>query len=271
MNARLNNGQANKQQVMADSELLLSDYNNLIPQVGGFGPAGYTLNRSLADQSFSWLDRARSLYGSDPQVSESLLRTYGFIGDFYQRYGASFYPGGAALGYAGANQLARSLVLNGGNGKRFERDLERYALAWATADYVGGALYGRPPAYPDTRRPYAGGLEAPQAPMQPLALPAVDESKLDAGQKALWTDVRERFVTVSANVHEAQVLLAQLSARLHSQNLKLNPQDAATGIKMQGFLEDAVELIGAGNFEQAKEALIRADYERQKLKSVTGQ
>jgi hypothetical protein len=40
---------------------------------------------------------------------------------------------------------------------------------------------------------------------------------------------------------------------------------------MQGFLDDAAELIRAGQFEKASEALVRADYQRQKLRSVTGQ
>ena len=40
---------------------------------------------------------------------------------------------------------------------------------------------------------------------------------------------------------------------------------------MQGYLEDAADLIREGQFDTAMEALIRADYVRTKLKSVTGQ
>ena len=39
---------------------------------------------------------------------------------------------------------------------------------------------------------------------------------------------------------------------------------------MQGFLEDSVSLIEASQFEPAKEALTRAEYQRIKLKSITG-
>jgi len=42
-------------------------------------------------------------------------------------------------------------------------------------------------------------------------------------------------------------------------------------LKMQGYLEDAADLILEGRFDTAIEALTRADYVRAKLKSVTGQ
>ena len=105
------------------------------------------------------------------------------------------------------------------------------------------------------------------------ALPDVDESGLSDAQKAAWSDARERFMNVAPKVHEARVLLAQLSARLESQgpNITLNTKDAAAALMMQGFLDDAVELIRKGQFERASEALVRADYQRQRLKSVTGQ
>ena len=40
---------------------------------------------------------------------------------------------------------------------------------------------------------------------------------------------------------------------------------------MQGYLEDAVDLIREQRFDIAIEALTRAEYLRVKLKSVTGQ
>jgi hypothetical protein len=40
---------------------------------------------------------------------------------------------------------------------------------------------------------------------------------------------------------------------------------------MQGFLEDAADLIESKEFEMATDALRRADYERSKLKGATGQ
>jgi len=48
-------------------------------------------------------------------------------------------------------------------------------------------------------------------------------------------------------------------------------QDAADALKMQSFLEDAVDLMREGRFDTALEALVRADYVRAKLKGVTGQ
>jgi hypothetical protein len=83
--------------------------------------------------------------------------------------------------------------------------------------------------------------------------------------------VRERFMNVSPRVQEACIFLGQLSAKLQAQNMRLNMTDEATALKMHGFLGDAVDLIRTGQFEKAREALIRADYERGRLKSVTGQ
>jgi hypothetical protein len=76
---------------------------------------------------------------------------------------------------------------------------------------------------------------------------------------------------VSPRVHEARVLLNDLSDRLHQRHITLHPVDAANALKMQGYLEDAADLIREGRFETAIEALTRADYVRTKLKSVTGQ
>jgi LPS sulfotransferase NodH len=102
-------------------------------------------------------------------------------------------------------------------------------------------------------------------------LPAVDTSKLNAEQMTAWTDAKDRFRQVAASVHGARVLLNQLSERLQRQRVALHPEDAANALKMQGFLEDAADLIREGNFESAVDALRRADYVRAKLKSVTGQ
>jgi len=66
-------------------------------------------------------------------------------------------------------------------------------------------------------------------------------------------------------------MLDQLSARLHATGLELHPENAATALKMQGFLEDAAELVQNREFETATDYLRRADAERTKLKSVTGQ
>ncbi|MGA2186562.1 MAG: hypothetical protein ABSH47_26395 [Bryobacteraceae bacterium] len=272
MDAHLN-GHPSSQQVISDSDRLAAGYNGLIPYAAGFGESDYQLNRELARAAFAWLARASALYAADPAVSQSLMRTYGLIGDFYRHYGP-FYPTGAALAYSGGNHLARGLVLDRRGGRSWERDLERSAMDWAAVAYVNGALYGVPPhqGEPPPEGPQAG-QPAPAPDIQPTALPDVDESRLNDQQKALWSDARERFMNVAPKVHEARVLLAQLSARLESQgpNMTLNTRDAAAALMMQGFLDDAAELIRAGQFEKASEALVRADYQRQKLRSVTGQ
>jgi hypothetical protein len=266
MNARVAGARPSNRQAMADSERLVADYQGLLPYAPGFGAADYALNGDLTRRSLDWLARAGALYASDPEVTRALLRAYEFIGDFHHRYG-SFYRPGEYLAYAGANRLVRSMMLGSRNPGRFERDLERYSLAWATAAYVNGAMYGpRSDAAPAAPEPE---IQQPSCPA--AALPDVDERTLDADQKALWADVRERFMNVSPRVQEACMFLGQLSAKLQARNMRLNVTDEATALMMHGFLGDAVDLIRAGEFEKAKEALVRADYERGKLKSVTGQ
>lgn len=272
MSVRLNGHPAGRQ-VISDADRLAAGYNDLIPLVTAFGESDYALNRELAQASFAWLARASAMYAADQAVSQSLMHTYGVIGDFYRNYG-SFYPPGAALAYGGSNQLARSMVLNRRGGKSSEREMERSAMDWAAVTYMNGAMYGAPPREGEPPEgPAAGPPGAPGPGMQATALPSVDESKLDDQQKAAWSDARERFMNVAPKVQEARVLMAQLSARLEAQgpNMTLNTQDAAAALMMQGFLDDAAELIRQGQFEKASEALVRADYQRQKLKSVTGQ
>ncbi len=267
MNDRLN-GQPGGAQVMADSNRLAAGFNDLIPFVGSFGESDNATNRELAQAAFAWLGRASTMFAANQTVCQNLMQTYGVIGDFYRNHG-SFYPSGAALAYAGGNHLARSMVVGGHGGKSFERELERTGLEWAAVSYL---MYGAPqgqgtPPEENARPP------APVAEIPATVLPDVDESRLDERQKADWSDARERFMNVAPKVQQARVLLAQLSARLEGQgpNMTLNATDAAAALMMQGFLDDAVELIRAGQFERASEALVRADYQRQKLKSVTGQ
>jgi hypothetical protein len=102
-------------------------------------------------------------------------------------------------------------------------------------------------------------------------LPKVDVKTLTPAQREAWADVRVRFRSVASQVHGARVLLDQLAGRLQGQRLALHPENAARALKMQGFLEDAADLIQSNEFETATEAIRRADYERGRLKSVTGQ
>ena len=259
MNSRLNNGQSSGQQVIADSNRLAAGFNSL-------GPDGNQGNRELAGDAFAWLARARAMYSSDPAVSQSLMNTYGVIGDYYRNNG-TLYPAAASMAYACSNGLARGLVLDPRRGRSFERDLERTAMSWAALGYMQQAACPPGPPPPDEAAP------PPPEQIPATLLPQVDQSKLDERQKAAWADAHDRFMTVAPKVQEARQLLAQLAARLAQQgpNITVHPQDAAAALMMQGFLDDAADLIRAGQFEKASEALTRADYMRKKLRSVTGQ
>jgi len=267
MQMRLN-AQPGPRQVIADSDRLAAGFNGLASPAGGFSENDAQLNRQVAEDAFSWLGRASAMYPGDSAVSQSLLHTYGVIGEFCRSYG-SFYPPGAALAFAGSNRMARSLVLDPRGGKHFERDLEQTAMSWAAVAYTQQAMFGAGPPQPPPASEAPPPL--PEIPLTPL--PPVDESKLDDQQKELWADARDRFNTVAPKVHEAHVLMAQLAARLAGQgpNITLNPQDAAAALMMQGFLDDAADFIRAGQFDKASEALTRAEYMRKKLRSVTGQ
>jgi len=121
----------------------------------------------------------------------------------------------------------------------------------------------------DSRHP--DHMSQPAASSRPLALPDVDVNKLNPEQRQAWSDVQDRFRPVASRVHATRVLLDQLSERLQRQRMSLHPENAARALKMESYLEEAVELVGAGRFDTAVEALRRADYERGKLSSVTGQ
>lgn len=269
MNERLASARRSPQDVINGAQLLTSGYRGLHPAARGWGAADQALNRRIAQESFRWLWRAQLLYGRNPAVGSQLLQAYGTIGGFYRDYNA-FYPAAAFTAFGGASRVARGLVLNGG-GSQYEQDLERYALAYATAAYAYGPLFDwwvhptgvqEPPPMPPGKP-----LPAPR----PVELPAIEIAQLSAEQRTQWSDVQDRFRPVSARVHEARLRMNELRMRLAQQGLTLNVQDAATAAKMQGFLEDAVDLVKSNDFALAVEALTRADYERGKLKSVIGQ
>ena len=266
MTARLN-GRVTQQDIIADSRRLTAGYRSLVPWVGGFGPTDYALNRQVARLSLGWLSRATSLYWTNPLVARAVMDSYDSIGGFYRDYGR-FYRPGAFVAYAGATRLAQRLILGGYNASLYERELDRYALAYGTLATLNGQIVGPwsvPHDLPDTV------AEPPAPPLEPVKLPTVDASKLDPEQREAWNDTRDRFRSVASQVHIARTVLNDLANRLRSQHLELHPQDAANAIKMQSFLEDAVELIKEGRFDLATEALKRADYERVKLRRVTGQ
>jgi hypothetical protein len=269
MTVRLGGVRPTPQQVIADAQLLTSGYRSLGPFARGFGPADYALNRDVARRSLEWLGRASLLYGRDPLVAQAFLLSYESIGGFYRDYGP-FYQPGAFVAYAGATRLAQRLVLYGLDPDRYEREAGRFALAYGTIAALNGALltpWNVPRDLPDI----ASLKLEPTVAIKQVELPAVDVAKLDADQKAAWTEARDRFRSVSPRVYQARVLLNELSQRLQRQHMALNAQDAASALKMQSFLEDAADLVREGQFETATEALRRADYVRVKLKGTTGQ
>jgi hypothetical protein len=271
MTARLAGQRPTSQQAIADAQRLTSGYRSLVPFVRGFRPADYVLNIELARRSLEWLARATPLFGRDPLAASAFLRSYDAIGGFYGD-SAPFYRPGAFVAFAGATRLARRLILDGRDPNRFERELERYALAYGTlAAYSGAFQTPWTTAYdlPQSAPPPPGPERTVE--LKPVELPDIDASGLDAEQQGAWTDARERFRTVAPRVHAARVLLNELSERLQHESIALHPVDAANALKMQGYLEDAVDLIREGRFHTAIEALTRADYMRAKLKSVTGQ
>jgi hypothetical protein len=260
-------GRSTREQVIADAERLASSYRALGPVVRGFGPADYAVNRLMARRSLDWLAHAGRLYSRDPLVAQAVLASYESIGGFYRDYGR-FYQPGAFVAYASATRLAQRLILEGLDVVRYERELNRFALAYGAFAVVRGSLvipWTVPRDLPDS----GDGQTSPA--LGPVELPRIDVSELDAEQRAAWADVRDRFRSVAPRVHQARVLLDDLSGRLRQQGLVLNASDAANAMTMQSYLEDAADLIAEKRFDLAFQALTRADYVRVKLRSVTGQ
>jgi len=267
LNSHLNGNRVDSRQIIADAERLTANYRGLTPYVGRFGPADFAQNRLLARQTFAWLARANLLYASDPVALQALGGAYGYLGGFYSNPAFSIYPYAAVTAYAGANRVTRALLLGDPNGGRWEAELQRLGMAWAAAAYVNGRFYGE--GIPEQPGPPPPQMMQPDA--QPMPLPKVDVEKLTPEQVGQWREVSQRFSITATKVHDAQALLDQLSARLFAQSMSLNPRDVAAALMMQGFLEDASRLASAGQFELAKQALVKAEYQRTKLRSVTGQ
>lgn len=267
--AHLDAARPTPQQLRADAQLLATGYRSLEPSAPRIGSAGDGLMRDLGRRSLDWLARASLLDGRDPAVALALLDGYGSIGDFY-RAGRG-YPAGAVMAYASAMRLAQRLMLGGGDPARFEREFTRFALLYGTIAAAQGTLlmpWNRPQDLPAGPSPEI----APPTDLEPVPMPPpIDVSQLDAAQKAAYVDARERFRGVAPRVHQARLLLKELSQRLRRQGVALNPEDASNALKMQGFVEEAADLIRTGRFEAASEALTRADYVRAKLRSATGQ
>ena len=268
MNGRPGAVRLTPREAAANAQRLSLGYRSLIPIVGGFGPADYALNRVLAQQSLAWLARTGVWYMNDPLAARAYLDAYDTIGGFYRDNGR-FYAPGAYVAYAGGARLARRLML-GTPYDWSQRELERYALAYGTMAALDGRYIGRWETPQDLPADAPPPAQAPMA-LKPLELPTIDQASLTPAQREAWVEVRGRFRSVASQVHAARLLLEELAARLQQQRLTLHPANAASALKMQGFLEDAADLIESKEFEMATDALRRAEYERGRLKGVTGQ
>ena len=134
---------------------------------------------------------------------------------------ASTHPG-AYVAYASAARLAQRLTYYGHDPLWFGQALDRYALAYGTLATHNGMLVPRWTMVQDLPAADVTPNE-PQPALAPLPLPKVDVNGLDAAQRQLWMDARDRFRAASPAVHGARVLLDQLSERLRRQGLTLNP------------------------------------------------
>src|SRR5262249_4628815 len=107
----------------------------------------------------------------NPLVARAVLASYDSIGGFYRDYGL-FYRPGAFVAYAGATRLAQRLIL-GGYGGMYERDYDRYALAYGTLAALNGMIVGPwtlPGQLPDT----VGQAPPPPVALEPVPLPPVN-------------------------------------------------------------------------------------------------
>lgn len=265
--ARMETGRPTPQQLRADAQLLTAGYRSLAPGRTA-GPGGDARMRDLGRRSLDWLARAGRFDRRDPATALLLLDSYDSIGGFYRQ--GSAYPAGAIIAYAAAMRLAQRLMFEASDPARFEQEYARFALACGTMTAAQGSLvmpWQQPQDAP------AGPLrEIVPAALEPVPLPPpIDQSQLDAEQRAAYVNARERFRNVAPRVHTARLLLKDLSQRQKQLGVALNPEDASNALKMHGFVEEAAELITTGKFSAASDALDRADYVRNKLRSATGQ
>jgi hypothetical protein len=251
---------ASATQVVAEMDRIRSGYGP--PLRGGhLDDAG----RRGADEYYNWMAWAGTRYPSNLAVAGALMRTYGVMGDYY-RTGA---PGYAWRGYVGANRWARRRWLYDVRTLDAQRDMDRYGEAWAALAYANGSWFWHPDASQD---PGAGTMPGVrETALEPVALPRVDGSTLNPADREAWDDVRTQFAAISSRVHHARVSLEGLAGRLQARGMSVNPKTGAIALSMQGFMVDAADLIEQHDFARAKEALTRADYERNRLRGVVGQ
>jgi hypothetical protein len=269
MTARLSAPGVTSRQAIADAQRIVAGYRSFGPLARTFGPVDYALNRDVARRSLRWLGRAGALYAHDPLAARAFIDAYDVIGGFYRNYGG-FYTPGAYVAYASAARLAQRLTYYPYDRVWFSSAFDRYALAYGTYATLNGMLVPRWTTAQDLPVDEVPATDPPAA-LTPLPMPKMELAGLDAEQRQLYMDARDRFRSTSTSVHSARLLLDQLAQRLRHDGLALNPAIAATALKMQSALEDASELLQANEFETAVESLRSAEAHRAKLRSATGQ
>lgn len=258
-----------QQQYARDVDGLLSGFRGLTPLFGSFTPHDYETNRELVRRSMAWLGTIEPYAVRDAGLGRSVAGAYGYFGDYQSQpslrpYG---YGGGAGLGYAGAGRMSRRMWLGGH--RDFDRDIERYAMSmayWSAGWYgTGGMQRQREPQGLD-----AADFALPPTDRRPMPLPDPDANVPEA-KRQQWRDLAPQFGSVAGRIFEAQRNLDALAQRLARRGMTVNARDLATSYQMQGFLEDAAELVRLGDIDKAKLALDRAAYTCNQLKPVTGQ
>ena len=250
---------------------MMGSFQAFYPMVPSFAPGDYQANQQLLRDAMAALAAVESVAGLDPGLRSTVANAYGNLGDYQSRQEFRNYGYNPAYAYGRAGGLARGLVLNGGTGKNFEKDVERYAMSMATWNLVNGQLMngmygGRQQA---AEQPLAAPVQSVK--IEPLATPMIDPASLNDQGRAIWDELRPQFTSTAKRVAASLSSLESLNARLKQQGMAVNAADLATGYQMQGFLEDSAGLIQAKNFDEAKLALERAEHLRMRLKRVTGE
>jgi hypothetical protein len=243
---------------------MLSGYRGLIPFAPGLAAADRRLNYELARRSLSWLHQSSLWYLRDAVLARSYFDAYDTLGRYYS-VDSHFYVAGAYVAYASAARFARRLMLGPGYGW-VDAELGRFAAAYGGLVLHDHGYIG----YWASPRDLSDNPDA-HSDLQPMATPAVDSSVLSEPQRSTWEELRPRFRLTAQRVHRTRVSLQELANTLTARGLELHPENASIAMNMQGFLEDAAELIEQRDFETATQALRRAEYEQARLNRVTGQ
>jgi hypothetical protein len=258
-------------QLAARLTALQSGFLGLGPFVGGFRPQDHEANRALLRRSYAVLAALESRALVNPQLGRSLAGLYSGLGDFYGRpaFQPFNYRNYAGFGYARGWRLARHWYLSGPQYGFFERDIERLGVNLGVLGWFGwGAMrnFQREPS----------GLDAVDfGPVEDtgkraMPLPPVDASNWPPEKKAAWEDLKPRFLAVANRIHQSGQALEGLKQRLGRQGMQVNAADLGNANQMEAFLQDASDLIQAGDFERAKLALDRASAVCSRLKGTTG-